>query len=287
METRSRYEFDPDARTEYFLHPENHRIPGFRIFGNLFFVGDADAGAHLVDTGDGLILIDTGYPTARTGFLQSILEAGFDPANVRILLHTHGHFDHFGATADIVARSGAQTCLGAADARMFRENPALALTDIGWFADAPLFRPDRELEDGDIIALGSVTVRAVATPGHSDGVMSYFFDVTENGRTLTAGLLGGAGLNTLCRPFVERFSRTHARADFVRSLAKVRSEKVDITLGNHAPQNRTPEKRARQLACTDASNPFVDPAEWAGMIDGIRAAYDRMLQDERDGTDRV
>ena len=276
-----KYEFDAVARMDYFLHPDQYRIPGFRIFGNLFFIGDRDAGAYLVDTREGILLIDTGYPTARAQTLASIREAGFDPCEVRLILHTHGHFDHFGATGEIVRLSGAKTWLGAADAHMFRARPELALTDLGWYAKVPLFRPDGELSDGDRIVLGNTCIRAIATPGHSDGVFSFFFEVEENGRTLTAGLFGGAGLNTLCRSFISRYDRSHAREDFAHSLAKVQSERVDITLGNHAPQNNTAEKRALQIADPTAPNPFVDSGVWCRQIDRFRADYDRMLADER------
>lgn len=34
----------------------------FKIKGNLYFVGCYAASSHLIDTGDGMILIDTGYP---------------------------------------------------------------------------------------------------------------------------------------------------------------------------------------------------------------------------------
>ena len=68
----------------------------FSIFGNLYFVGNADVGSYLIDTGDGLILIDTAYPTTRALLVQSIWEAGFNPGDIKYILHTHGHFDHFG-----------------------------------------------------------------------------------------------------------------------------------------------------------------------------------------------
>ena len=33
----------------------------FRMAGNLYFVGEYAASSHLIDTGEGLILIDVGY----------------------------------------------------------------------------------------------------------------------------------------------------------------------------------------------------------------------------------
>ena len=45
---------------DYFAHPEQFRMEPFRIFGNLYYVGDKKACPYLIDTGDGLIMIDTG-----------------------------------------------------------------------------------------------------------------------------------------------------------------------------------------------------------------------------------
>ena len=215
-----------------------------------------------------------------------LFRSGFEPRDLRIILHTHGHFDHFGATSLLVSLSGAKTYLGSADARMFRENPELSLIHCCPYAFADVFQPDVELEDGDRVVLGNTSVRCIATPGHSDGVMSYFFGISDGKMTMTAGVFGGAGLNTLCRPFIERFGRQQARDQFVHSLAKILDEPVDITLGNHAPQNRTLEKLTGWSTGSGSENPFIDAAEWSRMIAGIQFAYAQMLDEERHGTDR-
>jgi metallo-beta-lactamase class B len=280
-----KYEFSIETKEAFYRYPERYRIAPFRICGNLYYVGNSDVGAHLIDTGEGLILIDTTYPTTRALLIQSIWEMGFDPKDIKCILHTHGHFDHFGATDLVVSLSGAKTYLGAGDAKMFRENPELALIHYGRYAYTETFCPDVELGDGDVIALGDTSIRAVSTPGHSDGVMSYFFEVREDGRSYMAGMHGGAGLNTLCRRFVEQYGNTHSRADFLQGLEKVRNEHVDILLGNHAMQNHTLEKRARMLQSPEAPNPFLNPDEWGIFIDSLKAGFSQMLADERNGTD--
>ena len=45
-------------------HPWEGQIAPFQLAGNIFFVGTHQASSHLIDTGDGLILIDTGYANA-------------------------------------------------------------------------------------------------------------------------------------------------------------------------------------------------------------------------------
>ena len=53
----------------------------------------------LVDTGAGLVLIDTGPQEAVPHVLASIRALGFDPKRIRWILSTHEHFDHVGPAA--------------------------------------------------------------------------------------------------------------------------------------------------------------------------------------------
>ena len=55
----SKYAFAPKKYAHFFRHPEAYYMKPFRIFGNLWFVGNQNVGAHLLETGKGLILIDT------------------------------------------------------------------------------------------------------------------------------------------------------------------------------------------------------------------------------------
>ena len=57
----------------------NTYMTPFRIFGNLYFVGTKPASAHLIDTGDGLILLDSGYPETLYLVMDGIRELGFSP----------------------------------------------------------------------------------------------------------------------------------------------------------------------------------------------------------------
>ena len=89
-----------DRRKDYFEHPEKYRIDPFRIYGNLYYVGDRDACPYLIDTGDGLILIDTGYGHETQYLIENIERLGFRVEDIRIIIHSHGHYDHFGGTRE-------------------------------------------------------------------------------------------------------------------------------------------------------------------------------------------
>ncbi len=284
---RSKYEFNVKSREDFYRHPEKYRVEPFRIYGNLYFVGNKSVGAHLIDTGAGLLLIDTTYPTTAAMLIQSIWELGFDPRNIRCILHTHGHFDHFGATDLLKEISGAKTYLGEGDVVMFREKPDLALTEGSGCRYFTHFKPDVAMKDGDVITLGNTSVRIATTPGHSDGVISFFTEIEENGVRLTAGMHGGAGLNTMCRTFIDRYQNGHCRKEFLDGMDKVYEEQVDIMLGNHSGHNQTVEKRQFMLEHPQEPNPFIDPGEWKRYLDFVRNRYEIMLEEEAEGKDLV
>ena len=82
------------------------RMEPFRVFGNLYFVGTEPASAHLIDTGAGLILLDSGYPETLYLVLDSIRRLGFRLEDLALILHSHGHIDHIGGTRALVELTG-------------------------------------------------------------------------------------------------------------------------------------------------------------------------------------
>ncbi len=86
-------------------------------------MGDKKVCIHLIDTGDGLILLDSGYFGTAHLLVDSIWRAGFDPANVRWIIHTHGHHDHFGASEEFRVMYGTKLAISRVDAQSLRVRP--------------------------------------------------------------------------------------------------------------------------------------------------------------------
>lgn len=229
---------------EEIKHVMDGYIEPFCLAGNLYFAGTYQASVHLIDTGDGLIVIDTGYADALYIVVDSIHRLGFDPRDIKYILHSHWHIDHTQATAALAALSGAKTLISAVDAEML--------------AKEGLFQPDILLHDGDVVRLGNTAIRCVHTPGHTKGTLSFFFDITENGRKYRAGMFGGAGANSLEK--TSPFYYEGCREDYKNSIERLLKEKVDIFVGNHCWNNDT-KGRAARLAAGDR-NAFIDEQEW-------------------------
>ena len=104
-------------------YPWKYHVKPFRIIGNLYYVGNGDVSSHLIDTDRGLILLDTAFPQTVYLLLESVRRLGFNPDDIRYILHCHGHYDHFGGTRALVELTGAKAALGADDIEILEARP--------------------------------------------------------------------------------------------------------------------------------------------------------------------
>ena len=236
-------------------------FPPVNMFGNLYFVGTKPASTHVVDTGEGLIVFDTGYQHSLYVVIDNMYRMGLKLADVKYIFLTHGHIDHLGGAKALRDLTGAKIALGAKDREYANGQLDLSYAKELGMVFKEMFEPDVLLHDGDEITLGKTTVRAVATPGHTPGAMSFFFNVTDGKETFRAGLHGGMGINTMCKDFLDKYSLPYSlREDFVKSMLRLNEEKVDIFLGNHMQHNKTESKAALLKAGNKYA--YVDGREW-------------------------
>ena len=268
-------------KRDYYVNASTQYIAPFRIADRLWYVGDKAVCVHLIETDEGLILLDAGYPNAAHLVVDSIWRAGFDPKDVKWILHTHVHFDHFGVSSEFQRLFGTKLAIGAVDAASMRENPNRTSLNFGHteYFENPVF--DRELEDGEIFEFGGVNIRCVLTPGHTLGVMTFFFDVTYEGKTYLAGLYGGAGVNALLLPCMLDYKLpTDLPERMLASLDLVESEPVMVHLGNHPDNNKTIEKREKQLL--EGGNPFIDAESWKEFIESMRQKTKQKMKENKE-----
>lgn len=249
---------------------EGRYVKPFQMYGNLYYVGDTWGCAHLVDTGEGLLLFDAGNcgGNACAMLVHAIWEAGFNPADVKWLVLSHGHVDHIGAVNFFKRMFGTRVYLGAPEAEMFRTKPELSFVQDSPDSTDELFEPDVEIQDGDVIRFGNTEVKFCLTPGHTEGTISCFFDVTDGKETKRVGYFGGFGFNTLQKDFLVESGdpQYRMREEYLRSVERVRDEKVDIFMPNHTDNVDLLNKRQYMLE-HPGENPFVDDQAWKKYLD--------------------
>ena len=256
-------------------------IGPFCLCENIYFVGTCAVSVHLIDTGDGLIMIDTGYPFMRDVILENMCLLGFDIRDVKLILHSHGHYDHYGNTQYFKQPSGAKTCISRIDNDIIN-----GTLDLSWAVELgyeriPPFNCDVLLEDGDIVSLGNTEIRCLLAPDHTAGVLCFFLDVEHEGIVLHVAMHGGVGMGSMRREFLDRYNLgTAQRKQFRRDVERLAQIPDDVVLGNHPYQNRTEEKIVR--AASGERDVFIDSGEWTRLMENCAAQYDAMLVEERE-----
>ena len=158
--------------------------------------------AYILDTGDGLAVVDTG-PTSTLPTLVAGIEAlGAALADVRHLLLTHIHFDHAGAAGTILSQvPGARAYVHERGARHLASPERLVASatqiygnamDRLWGEMLPI--PAEKLTvlaGGETLHIGDLSVDALYTPGHAVHHLAY-----HTGKDLFVGDVGGVRLDT-------------------------------------------------------------------------------------------
>mgnify|MGYP000002221633 FL=1 len=264
-------------------YPDDFYVKPFRIAGNVYYIGNKAVCSHLIDTGAGLIVIDTSYPELDHLLINSIWEAGFDPKDIRIVLHTHLHYDHFGATNTLTKIYGAKAYVGRDEWESVQRKPELAVIPQDPYLSYRMIHPDVLLEDGDEICLGNTVIHCVETVGHTEGTMSFFFDVEDGGKVWRAGTFGGAGFITMYKEFFIRYGLPDLQPAFLHSLELMKQQNVQLVLGNHPGPNHILQKMEKLLNNPQGGNPFIDPTgqDWQNYLAWVEAEFKQFMADGR------
>lgn len=134
-------------------------------------------------------VIDPGEEAAR--ILDALKEDGL---TLKLILNTHGHFDHVGANRELKqAVPEAQLMIHGDDAPMLAQLANSARMFGMQAENSP--DPDRLLQDTDAITFGDVKLDVVHVPGHSPGGVAFVCDAgIFVGDTLFAGSIGRTDL---------------------------------------------------------------------------------------------
>lgn len=205
----------------------------FRIHGDTYYVGTAGLASILVDTGDGLLLFDGALPQSAPLIDENIRALGFRTADVVRIFLSHAHYDHAGGVAALQRLSGAplvtheaarQTVL---EGRLQPYDPqyeAGALT--GRFPPVPNVVT---VADGEVISIGDTSVRAIHTPGHTSGGMTWTWRSCD-----AAGCVHIVYADSLTPVSADGYRYTGSpAADVATSAEKVRALDCDILFATH------------------------------------------------------
>ena len=232
--TDGRLGMGPDAWATHW----EHAIPAYRNAPHVWNVGGQDnVAAFLLDTGEGLILIDTGL-NLETFYLtlDRIWRSGHDPKDIKKIFLTHWHGDHScnvrvlqeligDVEVWISPEDEAEHQKHADDDKPMRVTP---------YKVTNFYDPDKP------IRMGRFEIRTRVCPGHTVGATSFFFEDTDEktGKTYKVALHGGLGVGQMSPKGIER-DGTPADLPhiFLKDCYELAKIPVDIALSSHLNQN--------------------------------------------------
>jgi hydroxyacylglutathione hydrolase len=248
-------------------------VPGIHLLGGL-----EPAAAYVVETSEGLVLIDAGLEARKVK--REIEALGLDWKRVRAILLTHVHGDHCGGAEELRQATGAKIYAGKGDAAILRAGGPRVAYFSTWYMPVPTPGPttvDVELADDQAIVVGDVHFKALATPGHTPGSTCYLTNYRGENVMFTGDVLwslseqGGDPLGTYSAHLAPRY-RGDAAA-FLTTLRRLRSMPAPyLVLPGHPRNDPVPQ------------SPVLSQQRWQELLDnGIREMELLLSRYERDG----
>ncbi len=257
---------------------EYQKIAPFKVFDNLYYVGPGFVSSWLIPTSGGLILIDTAQEPYVDHVVDSIKKSGFDPKDIKYIVLSHGHLDHFGGAARIQELSGARLVALDEDWKMMEQFATRPGKDGARPDQAP--KRDMTVKEGDTLSLGQTTLKFYKLPGHTPGSLSAEFTVYDNGTPHKAFLFGGPGPRngvTGGQQFVDSMNR----------VAQIPGIEVAVNVHSWLTSYPYPKggilERAIQLKARKPGEPnvFVDPESWKQWVKMAQEGAAKNLEEEK------
>ena len=172
----------------------------------VFVEGPVDANNYLIidEKSKEAVLIDCS--SGRQEFINSIKNSGI---KLKYILLTHGHFDHILGVDKFKEVFGTDAYIAKEDIEQVELTPKF-MPILAGIESVEIKSIHNYLKDGDIIKVGDIEIKAIATPGHTPGGMSYLIgDKLFSGDTLFHRSIGrcdfpGGSLDTITKSIKEK-----------------------------------------------------------------------------------
>ena len=247
-------------------------FPPFRIAGNLYYVGSEDLAAYLLVTPQGNILINSNLESSPPQIRKAIESLGFKYSDTKILLISHGHYDHCAGSAEIKRETGAKYEVMMQDVPVVEEG---GRNDFHYAGDKSMWFPpvkvDRRLHDGDTVSLGGTTLTAHLTAGHTKGTTTWTLDEQENGRKLHVVIVGSPNVNPGYK-LVNNKAYPQIRADYRHEFEVLKRLPCDVFLGAHGGYFGLSEKYQRFK--NGDKNALIDPDGYKAYVADREQAFE-------------
>ena len=255
------------------------------LYGRSWYVGTKGLSAVLIDSGEGLVLLDGALAESAPLIAANIQKLGFRPEQIKYIGVSHAHFDHVGGVAALARASGAQVIASARNAEVLAAGTAPKDDPQAAFGDTangfPKVEKAKTLRDGETLRLGRLALTLHYTPGHAPGASSWSWQDCEGEEC--RDLVYADSLNAVSDESY-RFGGADGNggiaAEFQRSIARVAELRCDILVPVHPGFAQFEDKLARRAAGAKP-DPFLDAGACRRYAEAAREKLAARLQQER------
>ena len=222
-------------------------FPATRFFDQLSFIGTPNVGCFVLETGEGFVLLDCMEPLEehRDMIIKCIADLGLELQDLKAILITHGHGDHYGKADWFREQTGCKVYMSHVDYEVAQHDTRNRTGVLKW--EIRDF-----IEDGDTFRLGDTWVKAFSTPGHTPGCLSFIFPVTDEGRPHMVAMWGGTGVPYKTSDKVKYLRSTLYFAEMTEKYG------CDAEIATHPFVDRGTDRLAvLRNICDGVPNPFV------------------------------
>ena len=221
---------------------------------------------------DPVTLIDTGprHPESRAALHAGLGELGLRPNDLRRILITHAHADHYGLAAELVRESGAEVWTHRHNRAPLENYESIRvqrdafymqiMTESGVPAEerqrvadsrrvgerfAEAVPVTRTLDEGDRVQLADRTWQVYHMPGHAGGLIT-FFDFEARVLLSNDHLLREISSNPIVEPDPDGGPRPHRLVQYIAHLQRAVELKPSMAWTSHGGPVLDVEKLVRQ-----------------------------------------
>jgi glyoxylase-like metal-dependent hydrolase (beta-lactamase superfamily II) len=210
------------------------------------------------------VLVDTGMADSFPHLKQCLAEAGLEPDDIHLIILTHEHFDHIGATPLSFEKTIVAAHRLAANKIQLQDE--FVMMNKYFNLPARPFHADIWLESDTVIELGNYRLQVLHTPGHCSGCICLYepeHKILFTGDTVLAGGL----LSDICP--------SGSISDYMNSLERLNSLIVEELYPGHGKISTTP-KEDLQKAVKDARILLEDSKDLFAALD-TKAIFERLF----------
>jgi metallo-beta-lactamase class B len=233
----------------------------FKVYGNTYFVGTDGLSAILITGNDGHVLLDGGLEQSAAVIDANIRKLGFKTQDVKLIVNSHGHFDHAGGIAALQRASGARVAASPSGADALRRGENT--TDDPQYGFGKQFNGFPPVENVDVISddesltVGNVTITAIFTPGHTPGSTTWTWQSCEGLTCLN--MVYADSISAAAAPGFKFTDKPEVVALFRRSITRLGELPCDIVISTHPSATNLDAKiKRREARKPGEPDPFVD-----------------------------